>query len=59
MPIQKGPAVGKFCMSLAIKKAKEVGIGIVVAKRSNHYGIAGYYSMQDMRENLIVNNSIC
>ena len=46
-------------MSLAIRKAKEVGIGIVVAKRSNHYGIAGYYSMQAMRENLIVNNLIC
>ncbi|CAG2167508.1 unnamed protein product [Oppiella nova] len=27
-----GPVVGKFCMNLAIKKAKESGIGWVVAK---------------------------
>ena len=26
-----GPVVGNFCMSLAIRKAKEVGIGWVVA----------------------------
>ncbi len=48
-----GPVVGNFCMSLAIKKAKEIGIGLVVANRSNHYGIAGYYSMQALKENLI------
>jgi len=39
-----GCVVGEFCMTLAIKKAKEAGIGWVVAKGSNHYGIAGYYS---------------
>jgi len=33
-----GPVVGNFCMSLAIKKAKEIGIGLVVANRSTHYG---------------------
>lgn len=27
-----GPVVGNFCMDLAIKKAKDVGIGWVVAK---------------------------
>ena len=36
-----GPVVGNFCMDIAIKKAKEFGIGMVVARRSNHYGIAG------------------
>ena len=49
-----GPVVGNFCMNLAIKKAKEFGIGMVVARRSNHYGIAGYYSMQALEHNLIV-----
>ena len=49
-----GPAVGNFCMNLAIQKAKQAGIGMVVAKRSNHYGIAGYYSMQALKENMIV-----
>ena len=41
-------------MDLAIKKAKEVGIGIVVAKKSNHYGIAGYYATQALKDNMIV-----
>lgn len=27
-----GPVVGNFCMNLALKKAKEVGIGWVVAR---------------------------
>ncbi|XP_067358244.1 uncharacterized oxidoreductase YjmC-like isoform X1 [Channa argus] len=48
-----GPVVGNFCMTLAIKKAKEVGIGWVVAHGSNHYGIAGYYAMQALKENMI------
>ncbi|CAF0950470.1 unnamed protein product [Brachionus calyciflorus] len=48
-----GPVVGNFCMHLAIEKAKKVGIGMVVANRSNHYGIAGHYSMQALKERLI------
>nr|XP_020476896.1 uncharacterized protein LOC109972411 [Monopterus albus] len=48
-----GPVVGNFCMNLAIKKAKEVGTGWVVAHGSNHFGIAGYYAMQALKENMI------
>ncbi|CAG2105678.1 unnamed protein product [Medioppia subpectinata] len=48
-----GPVVGKFCMNLAIKKAKESGIGWVVAKGSNHFGIAGYYSLLALEQNLL------
>ncbi|MED6260784.1 hypothetical protein ATANTOWER_028774 [Ataeniobius toweri] len=48
-----GPVVGNFRMNLAIRKAKEVGIGWVVAHGSNHFGIAGYYSMQALKENMI------
>ncbi|CAN9499081.1 unnamed protein product [Ophioblennius macclurei] len=48
-----GPVVGNFCMNLAIKKAKDAGIGWVVARNSNHYGIAGYYAMQALKENMI------
>lgn len=33
-----GPVIGNFCVSLAIKKAKEVGVGIVTAYRATHYG---------------------
>ncbi|TWW75794.1 hypothetical protein D4764_13G0004560 [Takifugu flavidus] len=48
-----GPVVGNFCMDLAIKKAKEAGIGWVVARGSNHYGIAGHYAMLALKENMI------
>jgi len=48
-----GPVVGKFCMDLAIKKAKEAGIGFVVAKGSNHYGIAGWYSSRACNQGLL------
>lgn len=49
-----GAVVGTFAMNLAIKKAKESGIGWVVARRSNHFGIAGYYSLMASKEGLIV-----
>ena len=39
-----GLYVGPYCMDLAIKKAKECGVGVVIAQRSTHYGIAGYYA---------------
>ncbi|XP_018620796.1 uncharacterized protein LOC108942142 [Scleropages formosus] len=48
-----GPVVGNFCMDLAIKKAREAGIGWVVAYGSNHFGIAAYYSMQALKEDMI------
>ncbi|XP_053685038.1 uncharacterized oxidoreductase YjmC [Sabethes cyaneus] len=48
-----GAVVGNFCMDLAVKKAKEVGVGWVVAKRSNHYGIAGWYTLRAMKSNCI------
>lgn len=32
-----GPVVGNFCMNLAIKKAKEAGIGWVVAHGESHF----------------------
>lgn len=43
-PKSMGQVVGKMGMELAIKKAKEHGIGAVVVRGSNHYGIAGYYT---------------
>ncbi|XP_073824336.1 uncharacterized oxidoreductase YjmC isoform X1 [Musca autumnalis] len=48
-----GAVVGNFCMDLAIKKAKQVGVGWVCAKGSNHYGIAGWYPMRAMKEGLV------
>lgn len=48
-----GAVVGNFCMDLAIKKAKNVGVGWVCAKHSNHYGMAGWYAIRAMKEGLI------
>eukprot|EP00794_Sanderia_malayensis_P008124 gene8124-8994_t len=48
-----GPVAGKFCTDLAIKKAKEAGIGWVSCRGSNHYGIAGWYSMRASEQGLI------
>jgi LDH2 family malate/lactate/ureidoglycolate dehydrogenase len=48
-----GPVVGNFCADLAIKKAKETGVGWVVAKGSNHYGIAGWYSLRACEQGLL------
>lgn len=48
-----GPVVGDFCMDLAISKAKRSGVGWVVAKGSNHYGIAGHYAIRASEEGLL------
>lgn len=39
-----GQLIGHMGMTLAVKKAAQSGIGIVTARNSNHYGIAGYYA---------------
>ena len=39
-----GQVVGHRAMSMAIEKAKKLGMGMVVARNSSHYGIAGYYT---------------
>jgi LDH2 family malate/lactate/ureidoglycolate dehydrogenase len=41
-----GMVTGNFCMSLAIAKAKQGGIAYVGARRSSHFGAAGYYALQ-------------
>lgn len=48
-----GAVVGNYCMDLAMKKAKTVGVGWVCAKRSNHYGMAGWYSKKAMENGLV------
>ena len=39
-----GQVIGHKAMSMAIAKAKEYGMGMVVVRNSCHYGIAGYYT---------------
>ncbi|KAK3603644.1 hypothetical protein CHS0354_017361 [Potamilus streckersoni] len=48
-----GPVVGRFCIDLAIKKAKEAGIGWVSARNSNHFGIAGWYGLRAVDNGMI------
>lgn len=48
-----GQLSGTAAMKMAVKKAKESGIGMALVKNSNHYGIAGYYSMMAAKEGLL------
>ncbi|CAB4006593.1 uncharacterized oxidoreductase -like isoform X1, partial [Paramuricea clavata] len=48
-----GPVSSNFCMDLAMKKAKETGVGWVTCHGANHFGIAGYYSMKAAKQGLI------
>eukprot|EP00727_Mastigamoeba_balamuthi_P004986 m51a1_g14486 putative sulfolactate dehydrogenase (376) ;mRNA; r:733065-734742 len=48
-----GMVVASRCMRMAVDKAKKCGLGMVVARHSTHYGIAGYYSTMAAAEGLI------
>ncbi|MFQ3620805.1 MAG: Ldh family oxidoreductase [Spirochaetales bacterium] len=48
-----GHVVSKKAMEIAIQKAKEHGMGMVVVRNSTHYGIAGYYASMAVKENMI------
>jgi len=48
-----GMVVGYQAMSLAIRKARQYGLGAVAVRNSSHYGIAGYYSRMAAKENMV------
>ena len=48
-----GQWVGVVAMRKAIEKARAGGVGMVTARRSNHYGAAGHYAWLGAREGLI------
>ncbi|MDR1913401.1 MAG: Ldh family oxidoreductase [Clostridiales bacterium] len=48
-----GHVIGVTCMQTAIDKAKKFGLGMVAARNSTHYGIAGYYALMAAKENQI------
>ncbi len=48
-----GQLVSNVAMKVAIEKAKTFGVGLVTVRNSNHYGIAGYYSLMASNEGLI------
>ena len=47
-----GQLSGQFGMGLAIRKARENGIGMVAVRNSSHFGIAGYYTLMAERAGL-------
>ena len=48
-----GQVVSHKAMQMAIEKAKKSGISAITVRNSNHYGIAGYYSMMALEEGMI------
>ena len=48
-----GQPVSVAAMQMAIDKAKKAGVGIVVVRDSNHYGIAGYYAKMAADQGLL------
>lgn len=48
-----GHVIAKRCMEMAIAKAREYDMGMVVARNSTHYGIAGYYALMAVEAGLI------
>jgi LDH2 family malate/lactate/ureidoglycolate dehydrogenase len=48
-----GHVIGKKCMEMTIEKARKYGMGMVVARNSTHYGIAGYYTSMAAKAGMI------
>jgi LDH2 family malate/lactate/ureidoglycolate dehydrogenase len=40
-------------MRCAIEKAQKTGVGMVTVRRTNHFGIAGYFAMMALEHNMI------
>lgn len=41
-----GPVVGQYAMDEALARAEAHGIGVVTARRSNHFGAASFFAVQ-------------
>lgn len=48
-----GQVISKRAMEMAIEKAAAYGIGMTAVRNSNHYGIAGYYSLMAVEKGMI------
>jgi LDH2 family malate/lactate/ureidoglycolate dehydrogenase len=48
-----GMVAARRSMEIAIEKAGTAGTGWVATNNSNHFGIAGYYSMMALRKDMI------
>lgn len=48
-----GMIAARKSMEIAIEKARQAGTGWVSTRNSNHFGIAGYYSMMALKQDMI------
>ncbi|MGE5362003.1 MAG: Ldh family oxidoreductase [Bacteroidales bacterium] len=48
-----GQVVSELAMDLAIRKARDNGLGLVTVRNSNHYGIAGYYAQKAIHAGML------
>jgi len=48
-----GQPISYKAMKLAISKARDHSVGFVAVRNSNHFGIAGYYAMMALAEDMI------
>ena len=48
-----GMVIAHRCMQMAIEKAREHGVGVVVARESTHYGMAAYYPLMAVAEGMV------
>jgi LDH2 family malate/lactate/ureidoglycolate dehydrogenase len=48
-----GMPVSYRAMQMAMAKADATGVGVVTVRNSNHYGIAGYYAMMALEQDMI------
>lgn len=48
-----GQVVGVKAMEIALERARDYGVGFILARNSNHYGIAGYYALKAVDEGFI------
>lgn len=52
-PKTMGQVVAKAAMKEAVSMARENGVGSVCVRGSNHYGIAGYYTLMAAQEDML------
>ena len=48
-----GQPISHRAMTKAIEKARDYGCGFATVRNSNHYGIAGYYAMMALEQDMI------
>jgi L-2-hydroxycarboxylate dehydrogenase (NAD+) len=48
-----GMVAGHRAMEIAVRKAKESGVGIVTVRNSRHYGMSAYYAMRALPHDMV------